>query len=80
MENIQLSSLHSYLVFYQLCQWLNQEPGFPYTFAKKYEAIENFDLFKNKQEILEHKEFPISKYFKYPVKSRYEYWSSSCFS
>ena len=49
-----------------------KEPGFPYTFAKKYEAIENFDLFKNKQEILEHKEFPISKYFKYTFGLEFE--------
>lgn len=49
-----------------------KEPGYPYTFAKKYEAVENFNIFKNKQHILEHKEFPISKYFKYTFGLEFE--------
>lgn len=46
--------------------------GYPYSFAKKYEAIENFEIFKNKQVISEHVEFPISKYFKYTFGLEYE--------
>ena len=46
--------------------------GYPYDFPKKYEAIENFDVFKGKQSILENKEFPISKYFKYTFGLEYE--------
>lgn len=49
-----------------------REPGYPYTFGKRYEAIENFELFKGKQTILEHREFPISKYFKYTFGLEFE--------
>lgn len=49
-----------------------KDNGYPYTFAKRYEAIENFDIFKGKQSILEHYEFPISKYFKYTFGLEYE--------
>lgn len=49
-----------------------KESGYPYTFAKKYEAVENFDIFKGKQCIIEHKEFPISKYFKYTFGLEFE--------
>ena len=49
-----------------------KEPGYPYSFAKRYEAIENFDIFQNKQFVLEHKEFPISKYFKYTFGLEFE--------
>jgi len=46
--------------------------GYPYSFSKKYEAIENFKIFENKQTVCEHKEFPISKYFKYTFGLEYE--------
>lgn len=49
-----------------------KEPGYPYSFAKKYEAIENFKLFDGKQKVLEHIDFPISKYFKYTFGLEYE--------
>lgn len=49
-----------------------KEPGYPYSFGKKYEAIENFKLFDGKQKILEHKDFPISKYFNYTFGLEFE--------
>lgn len=38
--------------------------GFPYSFARNYEAIYNFDIFKNVQVITETKEYWASKYLK----------------
>lgn len=49
-----------------------KESGYPYTFAKRYEAIENFSIFEGKQEIKENKYFPISKYFKYTFGLEFE--------
>lgn len=49
-----------------------KENGYPYTFAKRYEAVENFDIFKGKQVVMEHKDFPISNYFKYTFGLEYE--------
>lgn len=49
-----------------------KEPGYPYTFSKKYEAIENFKIFENKQVILEDNKFPISKYFDYTFGLEFE--------
>jgi hypothetical protein len=49
-----------------------KEPGYPYSFSKRYEAIENFNIFEGKQSIIDHKEFPISKYFKYTFGLEFE--------
>ncbi len=45
---------------------------FPYSFSRKYEAVENFDIFYNKQKILNPEEFPISNYFKYTFGLEFE--------
>lgn len=45
---------------------------FPYSFSRKYEAIENFDIFDNKQKILNPEVFLISKYFKYTFGLEFE--------
>jgi len=46
--------------------------GYPYSFAKKYEAVENFNLFKGKQHVVEDIPFPISKYVKYTFGLEFE--------
>jgi len=46
--------------------------GFPYSFSKKYEAVENFNLFDHKQKVLENINFPIAKYFKYTFGLEFE--------
>lgn len=49
-----------------------KDVGYPYTFSKKYEAVENFKIFDGKQKVLENTEFPISKYFKYTFGLEFE--------
>lgn len=47
--------------------------GYPYDFAKKYEAIENFDIFKNKQKVVNNLiNFRLSKYLKYTIGLEFE--------
>jgi hypothetical protein len=47
--------------------------GFPYTFQRRYEAIESFKIFNNRQEMVgEKKEHPISKYLKYSYGLEFE--------
>ena len=47
--------------------------GFPYSFQRRYEAIESFKIFNEKQEIQESKkEHPISKYLKYTYGLEFE--------
>lgn len=46
--------------------------GYPYSFGKKYEAVENFDIFKGKQQILDNELFELSKYLKYTFGLEYE--------
>lgn len=46
---------------------------FPYSFERKYEAVENFDIFKNKQKILnKDKEYCLSSYLKYTFGVEFE--------
>lgn len=45
---------------------------FPYSFQRKYEAIENFDLFYDKQLKINDIDFPISKVFKYTFGLEFE--------
>lgn len=47
--------------------------GFPYSFQRRYEAIESFKIFNSKQEIQgEKKEHPISKYLRYTYGFEFE--------
>ena len=46
--------------------------GFPYSFLKKYEAIDNFIIFKDKQYVVNSYHFPISNYFKYTFGLEFE--------
>jgi len=46
--------------------------AFPYSFERKYEAIENFDLFYNKQMNTEEYDFPIANVFKYTFGLEFE--------
>lgn len=46
--------------------------AFPYSFERKYEAIENFDLFYNKQMNSEEYDFPIANVFKYTFGLEFE--------
>lgn len=45
---------------------------FPYTFERRYEAIESFNIFKDKQVVLHPEEFEISKYLKYTFGLEFE--------
>lgn len=45
---------------------------FPYNFSRKYEAVENFDIFSGKQVILEKKYFRLSKYLNYTFGLEFE--------
>lgn len=49
-----------------------KESGYPYSFEKKYEAVERFDIFNGRQSIIKHFDFPISKYFKYTFGLEFE--------
>ena len=46
--------------------------GFPYQFRKRYEAIECFNLFNGKQNVLEDEKFPIANVFKYTFGLEFE--------
>ncbi len=47
--------------------------NFPYTsFSRKYEAIDNFKVFKGKQQILEYNSFNLSKYMDYTFGIEFE--------
>lgn len=45
---------------------------FPYSFAKRYEAIESFNIFEGKQKILKHEEFEIAKHLKFSYGLEFE--------
>lgn len=45
---------------------------FPYNFSRRYEAIESFGIFKNKQQIINEKEFPLSKHLRYTFGLEFE--------
>lgn len=49
--------------------------GFPYSFNREYEAVNCFDLFNGKQEVLENVCYPISTYFKYTFGAEFETYS-----
>lgn len=49
-----------------------KDSGYPYSFSKKYEAVENFNIFKGKQEIKNNIEFPIAQYFRYTFGLEFE--------
>ena len=50
--------------------------GFPYSFVKEYEAVNCFDLFKNKQHFINEKiDFALSKYLKYSFGVEFETYS-----
>jgi hypothetical protein len=46
--------------------------GYPYSFGKKYEAVDNFKLFAGKQKILNNEVFELSKYLRYSFGLEYE--------
>ena len=52
---------------------LKGQGSFPYSFAKRYAAIESFNLFEGKQKILdESTEYPLAKYLKYTFGLEFE--------
>jgi len=46
--------------------------GYPYTFAKKYEAVENFKIFEGRQHVLSNESFELAKYLRYSFGLEYE--------
>lgn len=46
--------------------------GFPYTFNRRYEAIESFNIFEGKQKILNNITHPLSTYLKYSFGLEFE--------
>ena len=46
--------------------------GFPYTFSRRYEAVESFDIFSGKQSVIKEKSYPISKVLKYTIGLEFE--------
>lgn len=46
--------------------------NFPYTFDRKYEAVESFNIFNNSQQILEDIKYPISDVFDYTFGLEFE--------
>lgn len=53
-------------------QYEKGQGEFPYRFERRYEAIESFNIFKNKQVILHPEEFSIAKYLKYSFGLEFE--------
>ena len=45
---------------------------FPYSFDRRYEAVESFDIFKNRQEILEMKKYVLADYMPYTFGLEFE--------
>lgn len=45
---------------------------FPYNFAKRYEAIENFNIFNGRQQVVDPKNYNIAKYLKYSFGLEFE--------
>lgn len=46
--------------------------GFPYTFSRKYEAVENFHLFKNQQVIHDNTKYHLADFLKYTIGLEFE--------
>ena len=46
--------------------------GFPYSFDRRYEAIESFNIFRGKQRIIKQEEFKISDFLKYSFGLEFE--------
>lgn len=46
--------------------------GFPYHFEKRYEAVESFNIFKDRQEIVNPRTFDITKHLKYSFGLEFE--------
>lgn len=46
--------------------------GFPYNFARKYEAIESFNLFEGRQKVLDLKDYLLSHFLKYTFGLEFE--------
>jgi hypothetical protein len=45
---------------------------FPYNFERRYEAVESFNIFKNKQEVLEMKQYPLGEFLRYTFGLEFE--------
>lgn len=53
-------------------KFIKGQGSFPYQFPKRYEAAENFYLFKDTQEVLNNVKYPLSKYLKYTFGLEFE--------
>ncbi len=53
-------------------QYILGQGDFPYNFPRRYEAIDNFYLFKNKQKIKENINYPLSDYLHYTLGLEFE--------
>lgn len=51
---------------------IGRDMDFPYNFRRNYEAAESFDIFANRQKILDTKYYNISKYLKYSFGLEFE--------
>lgn len=58
-------------VIYEITHKLGQG-DFPYSFSQKYEAIDNFKLFQDKQKVLNNRNCNIAKYCKYTFGLEFE--------
>lgn len=52
--------------------YLKGHGDFPYSFNKRYEAIESFNIFNGRQEVLNPKKYRLSEYFKYSFGLEFE--------
>lgn len=59
-------------LLYQLKYDRGNERGYSYSFAKKYEACQNFNVFAGKQEVLGHTLYALGKYMKYSFGLEFE--------
>ena len=63
----------TYVVGDSICACYGMSEGlYPYSFQKKYEAVQHFKLFQNKQVTIEDELFPISKYVKRTIGIEFE--------
>ena len=53
-------------------QYVKGNGDYPYSFSRKYEAVNNFDLFKGKQRIITPETFSLSKYIPYTFGLEFE--------
>lgn len=72
-KGVYFSPIHYDEDFILTEQLIKGSGDFPYILARKYEAVENFNAFKGKQEIKDHETlYPLAKYLKYTFGLEFE--------